>query len=90
MVYRNHTTDKSVEVANQNDPSTLHIHQMSWEYYITLKGVMVLQIEDELVAINAGEVLEVPPRARHMLHTVDTPFEGFVFRVPLVDDKVEF
>jgi hypothetical protein len=50
----------------------------------------VLQVEDELVEIRAGEILEVAPRTRHVLHSTHVPFEGFTFRVPRLDDKVEF
>jgi hypothetical protein len=32
----------------------------------------------------------VAPRAKHVLHATHTPFEGFTFRVPRLDDKVEF
>jgi mannose-6-phosphate isomerase-like protein (cupin superfamily) len=50
----------------------------------------MLEVEDELVEIRAGEILEVAPGARHVLHSTHTPFEGFTFRVPRLDDKVEF
>lgn len=66
-----------------------HLHQESWEYYTVLQGTRILRVEEELVAIRAGEVLEVPPRVKHVLHATEVPFEGFTFRVPLLDDKVE-
>lgn len=68
----------------------LHLHQESWEYYTVLRGTRILQVEGELVEINEGEILEVPPRVKHVLHATHTPFEGFTFRVPRLDDKVEF
>ncbi len=67
-----------------------HLHQESWEYYTVLRGTRVLRVEEELVAIKAGEILEVPPQVKHVLHETEVPFEGFTFRVPLLDDKVEF
>ena len=67
-----------------------HLHRESWEYYTVLRGTRVLRIEEELVEINAGEVLAVPPQVKHVLHGTATPFEGVTFRVPLVNDKVEF
>lgn len=68
----------------------LHLHQESWEYYAVLRGTRILQVEEELVKINAGTILQVPPRVKHVLHATHTPFEGFTFRVPRLNDKVEF
>lgn len=69
----------------------MHYHREAWEYYVALQGRKILQIEDELVAVNAGEILEVPPRVRHNVHSREAPYEGFTIRVPLTDDgdKVE-
>jgi mannose-6-phosphate isomerase-like protein (cupin superfamily) len=69
----------------------LHRHQTSWEYYAALKGAKTLQIEDELVKIEAGEILGIPPMICHTLHSRQAPYEGFTFRVPIPDqhDKVE-
>ena len=68
----------------------LHLHQRSWEYYAVLKGTRTLQIENEVVKIDAGEVLEVPPQVCHTLYGRQPPCEGFTFRVPIdLHDKVE-
>jgi hypothetical protein len=45
-------------------------------------------IEDHLVEITAGEILEVPPGIRHVAQSIGTPHEGFTLRVPGADDKV--
>jgi mannose-6-phosphate isomerase-like protein (cupin superfamily) len=67
-----------------------HLHQTSWEYYAVLKGTKTLQIENELVELNAGEILEVPPMVCHALHSRQAPYEGFTLRVPIDShDKVE-
>ena len=70
----------------------LHLHQASWEYYVVLEGAKTLQVEDELVTIRAGEMLEVPPGVRHTLHGRQAPYQGFTMRVPILaqDDKVEY
>jgi len=68
----------------------LHLHERSWEYYTVLEGTKILQIEDELVTVRAGEMLEVPPGVRHTLHGREAPYRGFTFRVPILPDKVEF
>ena len=70
----------------------LHLHQASWEYYVVLEGTKTLRVEDELVTIKAGELLEVPPGVRHTLHGRQAPYRGFTLRVPILDydDKVEY
>jgi mannose-6-phosphate isomerase-like protein (cupin superfamily) len=69
----------------------MHYHKQSWEYYIAIKGRKVLQIEEQLVNLDAGEILEVPPLVRHNIHHREAPYEGFTIRVPIVseNDKVE-
>jgi len=68
----------------------LHLHRESWEFYVVLQGTRVLRIEQELAEVSAGEVLAVPPWVKHVLHGTETPFVGFTFRTPLLNDKVEF
>ena len=90
LAYLNFPTDGSAEASNRNHCHRLHLHQRSWEYYTVLGGTRILEVEDGLVEIHAGETLEVPPGVKHVLRSTHTPFEGFTFRVPLYDDKVEF
>jgi mannose-6-phosphate isomerase-like protein (cupin superfamily) len=67
----------------------LHYHEDCWEYYVVLEGSKTLQVEDELVRIQAGELLEVRPRTRHGIRARGAPYEGVTFRVPVrLDDKV--
>jgi len=69
----------------------LHLHRQSWEYYVVLQGTKTLQIEDVLLEIKPGEILEVPPQIKHTLYGRQAPYEGFTFRVPAgFDDKVEY
>jgi len=83
----------TLEAANAGIGTRLrmHYHQKSWEYYVALRGRKVLQIEEELVRVDAGEILEVPPKVRHNIYHREAPYEGFTIRVPLLgeDDKVE-
>jgi len=69
----------------------MHYHRESWEYYIALKGRKTLQIEDELVNVEPGGILEVPPMVRHNIYRREAPYEGFTIRVPIMSesDKVE-
>jgi mannose-6-phosphate isomerase-like protein (cupin superfamily) len=69
----------------------MHYHRESWEYYLALEGRKILQIEEELVNVDAGEIVEVPPRVRHNVYKRGAPYEGFTIRVPITSetDKVE-
>jgi mannose-6-phosphate isomerase-like protein (cupin superfamily) len=69
----------------------MHYHRTAWEYYVALAGRKVLQVEEELVDVDAGEILEVPPMVRHNVHHREAPYEGFTLRAPVTgdDDKVE-
>ena len=90
LAYLNFST---LEEANAGIGTRLrmHYHQESWEYYFALKGRKTLQIEDELVNTDAGEIVEVPPGVRHTVHSREAPYEGFTIRVPIKSDgdKVE-
>jgi mannose-6-phosphate isomerase-like protein (cupin superfamily) len=68
-----------------------HLHEKSWEYYVVWQGARTLWVDGELVTVKAGEILEVPPNACHTLYGSQTPSEGFVFRIPILEssDKVE-
>ncbi len=67
----------------------MHFHRKSWEYYAVLRGEKTLLIENELVRVPAGEMLEVPPDVKHALHSRQAPFVGFTLRVPVeLDDKI--
>lgn len=91
LAYLSYPTDASADANYWGaHPHRLHLHQKSWEYYTALKGQKVLQIEDQTVEINAGETLEIPPGVRHVAQALHTPYEGFTFRTPRLDDKVEF
>ena len=69
----------------------LHLHQKSWEYYTVLEGTKNLRVENELVTIEAGGILEIPPNVKHTLQHRTAPFRGFTIRVPIVlNDKIEF
>ena len=77
-------------LATDRHPHRLHLHRESWEFYVVLRGTRVLRIEQELVEIGSGEILAVPPRVKHVLHSTEPPCESFEFRVPRLNDKVEF
>jgi mannose-6-phosphate isomerase-like protein (cupin superfamily) len=64
----------------------MHYHRRSWEYYIAWKGRKILQIEDDLAHVDAGEILEVPPMVRHNIQSREAPYEGFTVRVPLMPE----
>ena len=84
---------RTFEAANAGIGTRLrmHYHRESWEYYFALQGRKVLQIENELVSVDEGETVEVPPRVRHNVYRREAPYEGFTIRVPSMseNDKVE-
>jgi mannose-6-phosphate isomerase-like protein (cupin superfamily) len=90
LTYLNFPT---LESANTGIGSRLRMpyHQQSWEYYVALKGRKILQIEEELVNVDPGEILEVPPMVRHNVHSREAPYEGLTIQVPVLreNDKVE-
>lgn len=88
MAYVDLPTQESVET--DRHPHHLHLDQESWEYYIALRGTRVLRIEERIVDINEGELLEVSPGTQHVLHATHPPFQGIEFRVPQRDDKTVF
>jgi mannose-6-phosphate isomerase-like protein (cupin superfamily) len=89
LAYLNFTTPEAAN-AELETRHRLHFHERSWEYYAVLQGRKTLRVDDELVAIEAGEILEVPPGVKHALHHRTAPFEGFTIRVPVeLHDKVE-
>lgn len=90
LAYLNFSTHKLAN-AGIRTRLRMHYHKEAWEYYVALRGKKVLQIEDELVTVNAGEIVEVPPHVRHNVYRREAPYEGFTLRVPITDesDKVE-
>ncbi len=90
LAYLNYSTNVTVENDIGISRHRPHLHQNSWEYYTVLKGTKILEVDGEFVEINAGEILEVSPHTKHVLREIRPPFEGFTFRVPRLDDKIEF
>ncbi len=88
LAYLDLPTDESADANWRSHPHQLHAHRESWEYYTVLAGKKTLRIDDELVEIEAGEILEVPPGVKHVAEAIETPYQGFTFRAPRRDDKV--
>jgi len=68
----------------------LHLHKESWEYYVVLTGTKTLLVEEEEITIQPGEMLDIFPGVKHTLSGRQAPYRGFTFRVPLLNDKVEY
>jgi mannose-6-phosphate isomerase-like protein (cupin superfamily) len=88
LAYLDLPTEESADADWRSHPHRLHAHRESWEYYTVLKGKKTLRINDELVEIKAGEILEVSPGVKHVARTIETPYQGFTFRAPRREDKV--
>lgn len=89
LAYMNHPTVESVNKSRASHRHRLHLHKESFEYYAVLKGSTVLQIEDEYVEVEEGEIVEVPPNVGRVKRSTSAPFKGFTLRVPGLADKVE-
>lgn len=89
MAYLDFPTEETAN-AGIGTRHQLHLHQKSWEYYVVLQGEKdILLIEDEHIAIYAGEILQVPPNVKHTLHSRQAPYLGFTLRVPVeLNDKI--
>ena len=68
----------------------MHLHMESWEYYICLSGSKTLQIDEEKIDVHPGEMVEVHPGTKHNVIGRRSPYLGATFRVPLLNDKVEY
>ena len=82
-------TAESVNTSRASHNHRLHLHKESYEYYAVLLGSRILQIEDDFVEVNEGEIVEVPPNVGHVEQATYAPFKGFTMRVPQLPDKVE-
>lgn len=90
LAYMTYPTQKEAVGYKQSYHHCLHAHLESWEYYTVLAGAKTLWVENEIITIKAGEMLEVPPGLNHVFHEIKAPFEGFTFRTPILDDKVKY
>jgi len=64
-----------------------HQHDISDEIYIVMEGCMILEVEGERVAVEAGDYLCMAAGVIHQLVEVTTPVKSFVIRSPSVADK---
>ena len=64
-----------------------HCHDISDEIYIVMEGCMVLDVEGERMAVEAGDYLCVAAGVVHRLVEVTTPVKSFVIRSPSIADK---
>jgi mannose-6-phosphate isomerase-like protein (cupin superfamily) len=90
LAYMRYPTQKVADGYKKAYHHCYHAHLESWEYYTVLAGAKTLRVEDEYVTVNAGEILEVPPGVKHIFHELKAPFEGFTFRTPVLNDKIEY
>jgi len=87
LAYLDLPTEESADRNWRSHPHQLHAHRESREYYTVLAGKKTLRIEGQLVEIEAGETLEVPPGVKHVTEAIETPYQGFTFRAPRREDK---
>lgn len=66
----------------------MHAHGESDGAYLVLEGTITLQIQDEIINIESGEICFVPKGVFHAVTKVTVPYRGFVLRAPSVQDKI--
>jgi len=60
----------------------LHYHKEAEEYYISLEGSLIIQIDNSFIKLEPHQLLKVNPKIPHGVVNVETPFCGFTIRVP--------
>ena len=67
-----------------------HYHKTGYEFYLTLKGEAILNIEGEKVILNKDNVIMVEPKEKHFVEKVlKAPFSVIVVNsVNKEEDKV--
>lgn len=58
----------------------LHYHDQGHEYYILLKGKIILQINQNFVEAIKGDVIHVEPCEEHKVYSVNEEVEYIVIR----------
>ena len=67
----------------------LHYHKEAEEYYISLEGSLIVQIDNSFIKLEPHQLLKVNPKVPHGVVNVETPFRGFTIRVPSsIGDKI--
>jgi mannose-6-phosphate isomerase-like protein (cupin superfamily) len=56
-----------------------------WDYFLVFQGSKTLRIEEELITIRAGELLEVPPHLKPTPYHIDVPCRGIIISVPAAE-----
>lgn len=60
-----------------------HVHQVSRQFFFVLKGIATLEIDGEIVKLQAQEGAEVPPQVPHqMLNASEADVEFLVISQP--------
>lgn len=89
-ILSNHMSWDSVLFDHESDARDMfkneyyHYHSDSYEYYVCLDGKDILIVNGILVSVSKGEILIADPGVCHIRIQMEFPFDGFVFRVPLL------
>lgn len=88
-----HVSWVSVIFANEDNANKIfskeyyHLHSKSYEYYVCLEGKDIILVNSKLTTVSKGEVLVIPPGVCHRRLQFEYPYDGFVFRVPLISEN---
>lgn len=65
-----------------------HAHLLCDEFFLVLKGTIVLDVEGEEHVIGPREYCFVPRKVFHSIVRVHPPVESVTIRAPSIDDKI--
>ncbi|NVM38379.1 MAG: cupin domain-containing protein [Candidatus Lokiarchaeota archaeon] len=72
-----------------NHNETYHYHNVTTEWYLTIKGYQILLIDNNRITISPGYLLRIPEKTPHLLLSYSYPFEGITLRTPAIpNDKI--
>ena len=56
------------ELMPPNTEEQLHFHQYSEQFFRILKGMAQVQLEEEIIEVEEGHGVYIPPKAKHRIY----------------------
>jgi len=83
QIWYNNTNESWLDL-----PEAPHKHLSSDEVFIVIRGKLIINVEDEIIEVNACEYCCFPKGVYHAVLEVQPPVETFMIRAPSIDDKI--
>ena len=88
LYYCNSDVDIVFTTISRKYTEPRHLHTENTEVYFVIRGALIMEIEEESLHLNAGDMLVVPPNACHSFRTTDEEVCFLAIkRFPLLKDK---